>query len=215
MCHFVPRLSKGIGGIKVKHLSGILLVMVLICLLSGPAFARDEVLVGGPIEHGGYGGPGLKVAPIKDKAGFFMGGYGGWFINHTFMIGGGGYGLVNEVKAPVSGEHGETLYFEMGYGGLVFEYVNKSHRLVHLTINTLLGGGGIGYRSSVEWPFNYIDDSFFIIEPSICVELNIAAHFRMGLGLGYRYIDGVNLPGITDEDLTGVIANFNLKFGAF
>ena len=32
------------------------------------------------------------------------------------MIGGGGYGLINEVKAPVSGKQGK-LYFEMGYGG--------------------------------------------------------------------------------------------------
>ena len=37
----------------------------------------------------------------------------------------------------------------------------------------------------------------------------------MGLGVGYRYIDGVDLPGITDEDLTGVVANFDLKFGSF
>ncbi|HHT04983.1 MAG TPA: hypothetical protein GXZ97_01780 [Hydrogenispora sp.] len=199
----------------MKHWSGILLVAVFICVLSAPAFARDEVLVGGPIEHGGYGGPSLKVGPVMDKARFFIGGYGGWYINHTFMIGGGGYGLINEVKAPVSGKQGEKLYFEMGYGGLVLEYVNKSHRLVHFTINTLLGGGGIQYRSSEDWPFNYKDDSFFIVEPCICVELNITTHFRMGLGVGYRYIDGVDLPGITDEDLTGVVANFDLKFGSF
>ena len=148
----------------MKHWSGILLVAVFICVLSAPAFARDEVLVGGPIEHGG-GGPSLKVGPAMDKARFFIGGYGGWYINHTFMIGGGGYGLINEVKAPVSGKQGEKLYFEMGYGGLVLEYVNKSHRLVHFTINTLLGGVGsntevvkIGLLITRMIPF-------FIVEP--------------------------------------------------
>lgn len=199
----------------MKYWSGLLLVAVLICLSSAPAFARDEVLVGGPLEHGGYGGPSLKVGPIMDKAGVFVGGYGGWFINHTFLIGGGGYGMVNEVKAPVSGKQGQTLYLEMGYGGLILEYVNNSHRLVHLTINTLIGGGGIEYTSSEDWPFNYKEDSFFVVEPGICVELNVATHFRVSLGVGYRYISGLNLPGLTDKDLSGVVADLTLKFGSF
>jgi len=180
-----------------------------------PAFARDEVLISGPIEHGGYGGPSLKVGPLMEKAGIFIGGYGGWYINHTLLIGGGWYSLTNEVKAPVSGPKGETLYFEMDYGGLVFEYVNKSHRLVHLTFSTLIGGGGIEYDGRKEESDQYDEDSFFIVEPGVCVELNVTAHFRVGLGLSYRYINGVNLPGVTDKDLTGAVANLNLKFGAF
>lgn len=205
-------------GEKLKRLSRILLALILIGLLSGPALARDEVLIGGPIDHGGYGGPSLKVAPIKNEAGIFVGGYGGWFINHCFMIGGGGYGLVSELKAPVPGPKGETLYYEMGYGGLILEYVNNSHKLVHFTINTLIGAGGLGYRYKIsegDWPFNYTDDSFFIFEPGINVELNVSSHFRVGLGAGYRYIEGTQSEGITDEDLSGVYANLTFKFGAF
>ncbi|WP_269206138.1 hypothetical protein [Capillibacterium thermochitinicola] len=44
----------------MKHWFGILLVVILVCLVATPAFARDEVLISGPIEHGGYGGPSLK-----------------------------------------------------------------------------------------------------------------------------------------------------------
>lgn len=200
----------------MKRLSGFLIIATLICLLSIPAFARDEVLVSGHIDHGGFGGPSLKIAPIKDNAGYFLGGYGGWLINHTFMIGGGGYGLVNEIKAPMPGIDGATLYYEMGYAGLVLEYVNNSHKLFHFTINTLIGAGGLGYtRANWEDDSSFTDDAFFIIEPSIILELNVATSVRVGLGLGYRYVDGLQLEGITNQDLSGVTGNLTLKFGSF
>ncbi len=202
----------------MKRFSGLLLALALLGLFSGPAFARDEVLISRPIDHGGYGGPWLIVAPVKNEAGLFLGGYGGWFINHCFLIGGGGYSLVSELKAPVLGPNGETLYFEMGYGGLVFEYVDKSHKMVHYTIKTLIGAGELVYNykmSEGNWPFDHTNDSFFIIEPDINMELNVSTHFRAGLGVGYRYISGVQLEGITDEELSGLCANLTLKFGSF
>ncbi|HHT47901.1 MAG TPA: hypothetical protein GXZ98_01220 [Firmicutes bacterium] len=196
----------------MKRLTGLVLVLVLVCLVAGPAAARDEVLISGSISHGGYGGPVIKVAPIKNETGIFVGGYGGWFINHCFLIGGGGYGLANDIKAPVTGD-GEPRYYEMGYGGLVLEYVNNSYKLVHFTINTLIGAGGLGYRSNRERFSN--EDTFFIIEPGINAELNVSSHFRVGLGVGYRYIDGIQLEGITEKDLNGMYASLTLKFGSF
>lgn len=202
----------------MRRLTGVLLGVVLICLLSGPALAGDEVLIGGPLDYGGYGGPVLKVAPVKNEAGVFLGGYGGWYINHCFLIGAGAYGLVSEIKAPATGPKGETLYYEMGYAGLVFEYVNNSRRLVHYTVSTLIGAGGLGYKYKIsegDWPFNYADDAFFIIEPDLNVELNVSKHFRVGLGVGYRLLSGLRMEGIANEDLSGAYANLIFKFGSF
>ncbi|NLY90932.1 MAG: hypothetical protein GX081_04920 [Firmicutes bacterium] len=202
----------------MKRLSGLLIAVVLSCLLSSPALARDEVLIRGPLDYGGYGGLELKAAPMRKETGLFVGGYGGWFINHTFFIGAGGYGLVNKVKAPVTGLDGETLYYEMGYGGLILEYVNNSNKIAHFTMKTLIGGGGLGYeykRSFGDWASNYSNESFFIVEPDINLELNVFTHFRVALGVGYRYIDGIESEGLTGKDLSGVYANLTLKFGGF
>ncbi|HBG17683.1 MAG TPA: hypothetical protein DDW93_12955 [Firmicutes bacterium] len=199
----------------MKLLSKFLIVVVLTCLLAGPAFARDEVLISEQIDHGGFGGPSFKVTSLNGKTGVLTGGYGGWYINHTFMIGGGGYGLANEVKAPVTDTDGD-LYYNLGYGGLMFEYVNNSHKLIHFTINTLIGAGGIGYRERNWRPDpEYASDLFFVFEPTINLELNVASCFRVGLGVSYRYIDGIQLVGTTDEELSGIAANLNFKFGAF
>jgi hypothetical protein len=37
----------------------------------------------------------------------------------------------------------------------------------------------------------------------------------VGLGVGYRYIDGIQLEGITEKDLNGMYASLTLKFGSF
>lgn len=202
----------------MKRSTSLLLAVILVCWFSGPAFARDEVLIGGPLDYGGYGGVALKIAPVKDESGVFLGGYGGWYINHSFLIGGGGYGLVSKIKAPETGKNGETLYYQMGYGGLVLEYVNNSRQLTHYTFSTLIGAGGLSYTYKMgkgDWPFDYAEDTFFIIEPEINVELNVSSHFRVGLGVGYRWISGLDLKGITDQDLSGVSANLTFKFGSF
>jgi hypothetical protein len=34
-------------------------------------------------------------------------------------------------------------------------------------------------------------------------------------GAGYRYVDGVDLPGITNDDLAGVTYSLQFKFGHF
>lgn len=200
----------------MKSLSRLLIAVVFISLCAGPALARDEILIGEVLESGGYGGPTIKVSEIKGETGVFVGGYGGWLINHTFMIGGGGYGLVNNIQAPIKGAGGETLYYDIGYGGLVLEYIDSSHKLIHYTINALIGGGVLDYKKK-DWEMNYQNtgDVFFVFEPGFNVELNVSSFFRVGLGVSYRFVNGIELEGTSEQDLRGVAANLTLKFGMF
>ncbi|MBN1426023.1 hypothetical protein JXA88_15850, partial [Candidatus Fermentibacteria bacterium] len=57
---------------------------------------QPETLLKGPIENGGFGGLVVKFSQLADQTAVFVGGRGGWILNHTFVIGGGGYGLANE-----------------------------------------------------------------------------------------------------------------------
>ena len=75
-----------------------LIIILLAVLLSYPAMAQDETLVSGKTESGGYGGPLCKMGQINGETGIFVGGQGGWIINHRFVLGGTGYGLVNDVE---------------------------------------------------------------------------------------------------------------------
>lgn len=185
---------------------------------------EQETLLSGTIEHGGYGGPVLKVGSIKNETALLMGGYGGWFINHTFMIGLGGYGLVNNISArdEVAKIDGRTPSVGFGYGGLMLEFTGNSNSLVHYTVHTLVGAGGAGHylRSlnnnavgndslSGDW------SGCFTAELGAAVELNIASFFRLELGASYLFANGVELPGLTDSDISGPTGFLMLKFGKF
>lgn len=177
----------------------------------------------GDIEHGGYGCGVVKASPIDGQTQLLMGGYGGWFVNHTFMIGFGGYGMTSTLSASDAAPklEGKTPYVGMGYGGLVLEYTINSDKLIHFAGQLLIGAGGAGYswgNQLIETDANFNDspsDSYFAAEFGANVELNITSFFRLGLGGSYRFASGLDLVGLTDKDISGPSGNLIFKFGKF
>lgn len=191
-----------------------ILVLLIVCPL---LFAQEETLLGsGEISNGGFGGPVVKFTSINKHFGVLVGGQGGWIINHTFVIGAGGYGLVNNIKTE-NLFLGERQLLNFGYGGLELHYIDNSNRLVHYTFSLLIGGGGIGYRhpDNWEWDLDTNTKSFFVLEPTVRIMLNVTSFFRIGLGGGYRLISGVSLDDMKDSDISGPSAEIVLKFGKF
>lgn len=189
--------------------------ILLLCLVALPAFAQEETLIAGNVEHGGFGGPVVKIGSFNGDAGVLVGGRGGWIINHSFIIGGGGYGLANNVKAKTFGPLGER-YLNFGYGGLELEYVSASDRLIHFSFMTLIGGGGVSWRDENSSMNHGSDsDAFFIAEPAVNVTLNVTTYFRISGGISYRYISGVESKASTNSDLSGPSGVLTLRFGKF
>ncbi|OGC90870.1 MAG: hypothetical protein A2W25_13145 [candidate division Zixibacteria bacterium RBG_16_53_22] len=203
----------------MRILIGFSLIMALMAAMAG---AEDETLLSGEIEHGGFGAPVVKFTELKDEFAVLVGGRGGWIINHSFSIGGAGYGLVNQDIDERIISTDTTLFLTMGYGGVEFEYIASSEKLMHMTISSLIGGGAIDYlakSNSRDWDHHdyHSDnaDAFFVFEPAINGELNVVEFFRIGAGVSYRFISGVETEELTDNDLSGLAANIMFKFGKF
>lgn len=173
--------------------------------------------------HGGYGGFGMKVTQLDGKLATMTGGRGAWIINHTYLLGGGGYGTTgNRIKRTFEGTEKKL---DMGYGGLELGMVLASDQLLHLSIQALIGGGGIGYTD--KWQIGYDadgdeiyeyegeHDAFFVFEPMAYLELNVTTWFRVAAGWGYRFVEGVELAGVNDNDLQGSSVELLFKFGSF
>jgi len=196
----------------------------------------DEMstLISGNVTHGGYGGPVLKFTEMNGSFGTLVGGHGGWIIDHKFVLGGGGYGLANDISVDLGPDTDKYLNF--GYGGLELGYIACSNRLVHLDFNALIAGGGVGYRNSVfdddwddcdcyDWDCDYCDDwdddcnefekPVFVVEPTVNLMLNVSKHVRVGVGASYRYVTGLKNLVIDNNDLSGGSISLNVKFGAF
>ncbi len=194
----------------------IAVVAILLCVGMFTAFAQEETLISGPVESGGFGGPVLKVGSFNGEAAILVGGRGGWIINHSFVIGGGGYGLANNVKAKVLGPYGER-YLNFGYGGLELEYISEPHRLINFSFQTLIGAGGLGWRDEdVQVGMRGSDsDTFFIVEPGVNATLNVTTYFRISGGVSYRFISGVQAAASSNPDLSGPSGVLTFRFGQF
>jgi hypothetical protein len=189
-------------------------VISVLFIMSVTATAQEQTLIAGEVAHGGFGGPVMKITTFRDEVGIMVGGRGGWIINHVLALGAGGYGLTNNIEAPIL-----DYYLNVGYGGPVMEYIILSDRLVHASVNLLIGAGGVSYREDY-WDIDehgiFIEeDAFFVMEPGLDLELNVTNFFRVNAGISYRYIQGVDSRGLDDSDMSGVAATFGFKFGKF
>ena len=208
-----------------KHI----LVLVLVFLSAFQAFAQRDTQVvhtllgnNGFRHHGFYFAPVIKMTQINDEFAFMPGFKGAWTINRAVSIGFEGYGLAPSIRQDdiVNGISVRPL---MGYGGFFVEPIIKSNELVHLTFPVLFGGGWGGYVEdwrrgigSVDRFNDLIDDQvFWVIEPGVNAELNVANFFRIAAGVSYRFTEEVDLLNTEKDAFRGMNYNLTLKFGRF
>jgi hypothetical protein len=192
----------------------------------------NTIFSSGIEHHGGYGAFEMKLCPGSDYA-IWTGIRGGWIVNRTFSIGGAAYGLLPTKTSSniIDGVERQSRHTG-GYGGLFFEYINSSNKMIHFTGNLMLGFGAL---TSHEYYGNtlieYDDDRypvaiFAVIEPGVTVDVNVSKYFRMGIGVSYKvapYFDAMywhDPKSITTEildkkELSGLAINIAFKFGKF
>jgi hypothetical protein len=198
-------------------------VVIIVLLCAVPLLAQEETLMGSEsVEHGGYGALVVKFTSVNDQFGVLVGGRGGWIINHTFAIGGAGYGLVNEIPARTTGMLGGR-FLNFGYGGLDLEYIAHSNALIHYSLHALIGAGVVGHRnaywSDVAWgvddDWNSYHRPFFVLELGVNVDLNVTTWFRTSLGASYRFVGPVSSDAAAAKDLSGPSGMLTFRFGSF
>jgi hypothetical protein len=173
----------------------------------------DDTLLSGDIVHGGYGGPRVAYGSVAGHDAVFVGAEGGWIVNHQFILGCAGYGLVTQQRAP--GDYGLTDDLSFGYGGVMLGYTFLSEKVVHGTFTTLVGAGGVGSHRRSGTEASDLQDAVFVLEPTATIDLNVVKNFRTGFAVSYRWVRGVQAAGLTNADLSGVTGSLVLKFGKF
>lgn len=180
---------------------------------------EDDVLIGGIQHNGGYGAPTLSMISFNGERAVLAGAQGGWIINRRFVIGGGGRGIATRHGATLNGE---PVELQMGYGGILFEYIGAPSKLVHYGAELLIGGGQARFvdASGIDDLEVYDGDSIartsvFASELGGRLELNITTFLRVGLSGGYLLIVGSELQGISDTDLGGPYGHLSFRFGSF
>ncbi len=178
-----------------------------------------------PISHGGYGAILMKYGKILDQDAWFVGGRGGWLIDHRFTLGLAGSGLVSRVTnddwLPDNPDPDIVARLFTGYGGLLIEPIIFHKSNFHIAIPITIGAGGVTYglQHSDFWsePVFYEENTevFFALEPGLELEINVVHFMRINIGASYLYTSDILMPDVDPNFMRGFMGSFAIKFGAF
>ncbi len=210
-------------------ISRLTVVSVIILFISVSAYAEPRTLLGGDtqIESGGYGAPVVMFSMFNEEFAVMIGAEGGWIINHQFVIGGGGYGLttLHEIRQETVDQNGqsatEKYIIDFGYGGMLLSYIYRPNDLVHIYISGMIAGGGvsISQQQPSELDVSTLhNDPVFVLDPKVHFELNVTRWFRVGVGVGYRWVGGYKEYEeieFKSGELKSWQSAITLKFGSF
>ncbi len=180
--------------------------------------------------NGGYGAFSLGYGRIDNSDAFIGGARGGFIFDHKLAIGVGGYGFVNNLDnnnyylTPTNNE----LYLAGGYGGILIEPIVGGQMPVHVSFPVILGVGGVALTSD-DWDWDWEDrydradydsDVFFVFEPGVELEFNLARFFRLAAAMTYRFTSEVELTAngstyVDPDALQGFNFSMVFKFGKF
>ncbi len=184
--------------------------LVFASAASTSVFAKDTLIDLENARVGGFGGPVFKTSQIGGEQTFEMGGMGGATFTtgkHSILLGGGGYGLVNEL------DWDNSTKLEMGYGGFIVGYTYNPEALVHVDTQLLLGAGGV---TAID-PSGVLDDdtgSFLISELTAQVEVNVTEFMEIGIGASYRIASKPGISGLSASDLSKPGFLISFQFGS-
>jgi len=175
----------------------------------------------------GFGSFDLKISETMGTTTLWVGMNGGVTLNNVLMLGLGGYGLTTPVNF-MGQIPDQQLDLTGGYGGLLVGYNLLHDRVLHMTFPILIGAGGLDATNSYTFSpdndprvtipangFRVDSSSFFVFEPGAQIELNLTSWFRFGIGGNYRFVQGINIEGVSDDDMRSWVVTSTLKFGNF
>ncbi len=176
-------------------------------------FSMEEV------SFSGFGGPVLTIGKIGDNYSVFTGGKGAAIISNTVLIGGGGYGMVTPTKRQdITGIRytGTDKYVAFGYGGGLLGMNLLQKKLINFSAYSIIGGGGLDtYSNSTGDAGSGNSDACFVLEPTLQTNVNMARWFRLGLGVSYRKVYGLNSSQLSNDAFSGLNGVVSAEFGWF
>lgn len=184
-------------------------ILIIISVAGLKAQDSDiQTLFSGSTRISGFGGPLMSFTAIDGQFAHMMGGGGGVLLG-DFFLGGYGEGITNGIQV-----NGNRLDF--GHGGFWTGYSFMAARPLHPAVSAQIGWGAVSEHDP-DYSYWGTPDNVFVFNPAVELEMNFTKFFRLGVGIHYRIVTGVNpeISSLTNSDLSGPGALLTFKFGWF
>ncbi len=208
-----------------------------ILMLSGTALmAQDTIPVADSLKDpkifiSGFGGIISETSILHKGISECIGAAGALTLNHYLFV--GAYGLSLTSKNTItdlvmhnniadSTFFGEKLRLNFTHAGLWAGVIFFPKKTVHLGISSRLGWGSIrlvkadvNYINNANYLLDYMNDKVMVVTPEIDIEVAITSWLKCNIGLGYRFVTGVEMARYKDFKFNTPQLTFGLYFGGF
>ncbi|MBU1708314.1 hypothetical protein KKG05_08525 [bacterium] len=199
------------------------LILLLVCVWAVSAIAQTE----SPWREGNkvraYVAPAVKIFDMDGVTRTLIGGRVVWVHKHHYAFGPEAYILARKAWVKDQGANELNMptdyYLMMGYGGIVFEYIQGLSRRFYLS-GELHGGTGVMridgklHSGNVIWKRQEL---FVVAEPGVNLLMKLSRYVWLGTGVTHRFSLGLerdNHPNwIDDAKLSTLVATLALRFG--
>lgn len=211
-------------------------IFLLFLCVSG-VMAQDTIKDSIPkVFISGFGGVMFETSKLDNSISECIGAAGALTINHYFFIGAYGLSLTSKKYiddlilppdvAPDSALsmqfYGKDLRLNFSHAGIWTGFILFPKKIVHLGINTRIGWGNIhlskpdiSYVNNANYYLDYTNDKVFVVTPEIDVDVAITSWFKFNVGLGYRFVNGVEFDRYKDYNFNTPQITVGLYFGGF
>lgn len=168
----------------------------------------------------------LTIANNANVRSFYsIGAEGGALFNHRLYV--GLYGLSSVAPNNIGSVENGTVITNKDLrliqtGGLV-GYKFFPTKVIHLNFNTKIGGAFLVEHTNVYHTNMYrnnndaqVSQAFFMVNPTLNIEVNLFAWMQVFVGGGYSFISGNEAFGINpNQDLSAPTIQLGFSFGRF
>jgi len=172
--------------------AGVTLAPLTAAAQSAPAATPQGPMTIDRIHNEWVAAPEYRVTDIDGETGQIVGVSGGRVFDSVLLLGAGGYWMVDASRGT-----------DMGYGGLVVEWRQRTNHFIGYGLGTLAGFGSATREVTVSTPAHgnlrdggrngatlnqrlRFDSDFFIVEPEADLIFNLSPRLHLHTGVGYR-----------------------------
>ena len=195
----------------MKKIFALMFLLIPALCLHAQDSTGVKYLVNNPkISIGGFGSIFSETSILNNKISESMGAGAALIITDYFFIGGYGMTLtsnnyVNDLIIP-SDINPDTMLFyntklrtSFSHAGIWVGGILFPRKRVHIGLSTRIGWGNVHLeKSNLSYLYNvnnlldYTNNKVFVLTPQIELEVNITNWLKFNMGVGYRYVSGVD-----------------------
>ena len=214
-----------------------------VLLFTGSALmAQDTIPLADTVKNpkifiSGFGGIISETSGLHNNISDCIGAGGALTLNHYFYL--GGYGLtmtsnhyITDLVIPIEYAYdsasqyfynGKKVRTSFSHAGLWVGGIFFPKKRFHLGISSRFGWGTIhltegennSYIYTTNYRLEYSNDKVFVITPQLELDVAITSWLKCNVGLGYRYVTGIDYDRYKEFNFSTPQISIGLFFGGF